>query len=204
MTKDEIRTLIKQQRNSIPAGEWENQSKLVQLRLLQTEAYIKCKNLLIFISFQSEIDTKEIIHQALRDGKIVYVPRVNQKDMEFYKIQSMDGLIISNYGIPEPADQEENSFILKNNNYSKQKMMDNPVQSYENLMILPGLAFDRSGSRIGYGAGYYDRYLSLHSDIPFYKIAIAFDLQVIEDIPVDQYDRKADAILTPTQYMECR
>jgi 5-formyltetrahydrofolate cyclo-ligase len=71
------------------------------------------------------------------------------------------------------------------------------------LMLLPGLAFDLGGNRIGYGAGYYDRYLSKHQKDHFLKVALAYDFQVYDHLEADEFDIRADLILTPTRLISC-
>lgn len=207
MTKDEIRRKQKKLRNGLSQKEWEYLCDAMGNRLFQTQAYQKSENIFSFVSFQSEADTKKIILRALLDGKKVFVPRVEAKRMDFYEIHALDGLIISSYGISEPPAIEENKYqgIQAGNRYQnpEEHSYANEYFKYKNLMLLPGLAFDPKGNRIGYGAGYYDRYLTAFPESHFYKIAIAFDFQLMEQIESDEYDRKADAILTPTRLLIC-
>lgn len=223
MTKDEIRIRQKQLRNVLSAEEREELSKAIGVRLFQSEAYQSCEYIFPFVSFQSEVATGDMIRQFITDGKRVFVPRVEEKYMEFYEIQSLEGLILSHYGVPEPPKNDRNSFTrdlenIKNEKdfinihdvKNKEDIKNNSIRTeeaatlYNKVMLLPGLAFDQTGNRIGYGAGYYDRYLASHSETGFYKIALAFDFQVIDHITADEFDRKADAILTPTQYIICK
>jgi len=191
MTKPQIRSLLKEQRNQLSPHERINLDGLLRERLFQSKAYQDCMNLFIFVSFQSEVDTHEIIRQALAQGKRVYVPRVETNTMDFYKITSLEGLIPSNYGVLEPIK-------LEANRYKEESLMDSNSISH-NLMLLPGLAFDKKGNRIGYGAGFYDKYFATHLKIAFYKIALGYDFQIFEGIPADEYDIKVDTIITPSQ-----
>jgi 5-formyltetrahydrofolate cyclo-ligase len=213
MTKNEIRQALRVQRDSLTAKEQEVFSKEIRIRLFQTESYKKCRLLFMYLSFLSEVDTKEIILQALSEGKGVYIPRVIGKDMEFYKINNLEGLELNHYGILEPPKEECNRFLCEplgtTDAVPQGKLSDESTTCPEPmdfcfhlLMLLPGLAFDSYGNRIGYGAGYYDRYLSIHENIKFYKIALAYDIQLVEKIDADIYDVKADAVLTPTKLIE--
>ena len=123
-----------------------------------------------YVSFRDEADTFRIIREALARGKKAAVPRVEGKHrMEFYYINSMDDLSPGYMGIPEPSEDAERRAV--------------PVKN--DLMVMPGAAFDRSGTRLGYGAGFYDAYLSKHpdcrklcrlpeSDFPFFDAHLHF------------------------------
>ncbi|MFT4144114.1 MAG: 5-formyltetrahydrofolate cyclo-ligase [Mobilitalea sp.] len=191
MTKAQIRANQKLLRNQLSSGEQMLLNKEVRERLYQTEAYAKCTNIFTFVSFGSEIDTHEIFHKAIADGKRVYVPRVEGKQIEFYRLLDLALLIKSKYGILEPLMDEDLHHIPSDSNFNNNK--------YQNLMLLPGLAFDIKGNRIGYGAGYYDKFLSLHMDNYFYKIAIGYDFQVLDELPAEEYDRRTNMIITPSR-----
>jgi len=187
MTKDQIRTDHKKLRNMLSFEDQKFYNGAIRERLFQIPWYRYSDFLFTFVSFQSEVDTREIIRQAFLDHKKVYVPRVEDHGMEFYEIQSLEGMITSKFGVLEPPKREEYRYI----------------KSQEpKLMLLPGLAFDYSGDRIGFGAGYYDQYLTAHTDEHFYKIALAYDFQVLKSVPAEQSDVKANAILTQTQLFD--
>lgn len=200
MKKEQIRQEKKSQRNILSIKERDLFDKAILARLLKTEEYKSCSCLFCFISFGSEINTHNIIRQAFLDGKRVYAPRVQMQGMNFYEIKDLEGLIPSRFGVLEPIEKEENRYddTICNIDYTNIKL-DNI-----NLMLLPGLAFDLMGNRIGYGAGYYDRYLDLFSEKHFYKIALAYDFQIMEAINADAQDIKVDAIVTPTRRIQCR
>lgn len=194
MTKDQIRREKKLQRSLLDPKEKSEFEKAIRNQLFQTMEYQNSSQLFTYVSFGSEVDTTLIIRRAFTDGKEVYVPRVSGKSMEFIKIHDMESFKVSKFGVPEPEDRPEHRFYLI------------PDKSYPTrpLMLLPGLAFDFAGNRIGYGAGYYDCYLSLYPPDFFYKLALAYDFQLIEDIPTDAFDQKADEIVTPTHRVHCK
>lgn len=189
MTKSEVRALQKERRNALSFTEHKLFSDAIRTKLLQTEMYQEGKRLLTFVSFQSEVDTHEIIRQAILDGKRVYLPRVEAHGMEFYEIHDLEGLIPSKFGVLEPPVNVENRY--------------HTVDGEKDLMLLPGLAFDPTGNRIGYGAGYYDRYFIKHTKEHFDKIALAYDFQVMNRIATEEFDVGADVILTPTRIIRC-
>ena len=139
-----------------------------------------------YVSFRDEADTFRIIQEALARGKKVAVPRVEGKHrMEFYYINSMDDLSPGYMGIPEPSeDAEERAVPVKND-----------------LMVMPGAAFDRSGTRLGYGAGFYDAYLSKHPDCR--KLALAYSVQIEDQIPPEPHDIPVEMIITEKGMIRC-
>jgi 5-formyltetrahydrofolate cyclo-ligase len=222
MTKNEIRSYQKEQRDGLSSNERKNLSLMLCDKLLQSEMYRNCSSLFTYISFRSEVDTHEIIKQALKIGKKVYAPRVEPQGMDFYRIYSLEGLVPSKFGVLEPIPAENNKFnenladSLNNEAFVNRKTTsdfdyadcelntDNSQQRfYDKLMLLPGLAFDPEGNRIGYGAGYYDSYFTSHPDIHFCKTALAYDFQVMDSIPSQSFDHKVDLILTPTRRINC-
>lgn len=195
MTKEQIRIHHKKLRNMLSVEERKFYSQLIQEKLRMTIEYQNCSHLFAFVSFGTEVNTLDIIRQAFIDNKKVSVPKVEAHGMEFYEIHSLEGLISSKFGVPEPSSSEDTRY----------KVMIHSIETdQENrLMLLPGLAFDSTGNRIGYGAGYYDRYISKFPINHFYKMAIAYDFQLMEQIAAEDYDIKADAIITPTQRIQC-
>lgn len=193
MTKAQIREQMKEIRNKLSKEEHLHQSQMIQDQLFNTEAYQQSSKVFTFVSFGNEVDTRMIIERALMDQKKVFVPRVEKHGLEFYEIYSLNGLIPSKFGVPEPEPDIERMYSP-----SEQELKECI------LMVMPGLAFDVSGNRIGYGAGYYDRYLSRFPSNHFTKIAIAFDFQIVNHIPTDEYDITMDAIVLPTSMISCR
>ncbi len=193
MTKEKIRKCIKEQRNNLTVEERMRQSGEVREKLFNLEVYKNCQMLFTFVSFQTEVDTHQVIDRALNTGKKVYVPRAESGVMEFYELSDPGSLIPGKFGVPEPPANSAGRFILS------QFAGSGHIEAGYAVMLLPGLAFDPAGNRIGYGAGYYDRYFSSHPPGNFYKIALAYDFQIMESIPNDKYDVKADLIITPYQ-----
>lgn len=193
MSKSEIRSKLLAIRNNMSAEEKSISDNKLQDMLYSTMSYQSCNNLFSFVSFKSEVDTHEIIRHSLVEGKKTYIPRVEPQGMEFYHIQNLDGLILSKFGVPEP--KQDNNTMFSNVN-----IINNSKESaIINLMLLPGLAFDYKGNRIGYGAGYYDKYLQSYKQIRFMKAALAYDFQVIDNIDAEEHDIRVDMIITPTR-----
>ncbi|MGG7178868.1 5-formyltetrahydrofolate cyclo-ligase [Clostridium paraputrificum] len=183
MDKQSIRKAIISKRDSIDTKSKMAMDGRIKDKLKESIFYKNSRNIFIYIGFGSEIDTAKYIEEFLLEGKEIFVPRTDMKNkvMEAVKINSLMELTESSYGILEPDIEVE--AINKND---------------IDLVILPGVAFDKSGGRIGYGGGYYDKYLEgMNSDIV--KLAITYDFQVLDEVPFEEHDIKADYIIT-----ECR
>lgn len=191
MTKSEIRILMKRIRDEMPIGLRNEYSTKIHERLYEIKEFRQNNMLFTFVSFGSEVNTISIIDKALQMNKDVYIPKVEAKGLEFYRILSIEGLIRSKFGILEPDSDKHQKYI--------------PSQSDKGqiLMLLPGLAFDKFGNRIGYGAGYYDCYLGRHSHKEWIKLALAYDFQIMEELTVDKNDIPADIIITPDLLINC-
>ena len=111
--------------------------------------------------------TGYLIEEAWKRGKEVAVPKVSGKDMVFYRLTDFSQLEPGYYGIPEPVGKET-------------------VDWEEGLMIMPGVAFDRENHRVGYGGGFYDRFLEKHSGLSL--LAVAFDFQILSQVPTEPTD----------------
>lgn len=203
MTRSEIRRHYRAIRNEMTNDLMNEYNKKILERLLALDLFIKCNILFTYISFGNEVDTHEIINKALQMKKQVYVPRVENKEchasqgtsmfneMNFYEIQGIDKLMRSNYGILEPDGDIRNKYVSSMSDKNK-------------LMLLPGLAFDTKGNRIGYGAGYYDRYLGRFAQNEWKKLALAYDFQITNKLTVGIYDVPTDFIVTPDRTIICK
>ena len=142
--------------------------------------FINAKVIAIYNSFKSEVSTKKLIDYMLEFGKIVCIPKVIGNNMEFYKISSINDINYKNsFGIYEPKDYTFN--LIK--------------KSDIDIMIIPGICFDYEGNRVGFGMGYYDKYLS---GLSVCKIGICFDEQLLyqNKLLCDHFDVKMDIIIT--------
>ena len=182
MDKNEVRQLIKAYRQKLTDEDVKIQSRLIIDRLKKSDIYKTSENVFLYMSYNREVDTYMLLSRCFMDGKKVYAPKVLSKtDMEFYCIQDEHDLVSGYMGIMEPSDSCEKA------------------NTRDGLFIMPGLAFDYDFHRIGYGGGFYDRYLS--EDNTFIKAALAFDFQLLESIPYEEHDLKPDYIVTQTQFI---
>lgn len=178
--KDKIRRIIKEKRNALTEESKKIKDDKIFTKIINNEYYKKSNVIFFYVSFQGEVDTHELIKYSLNIGKTICVPKVISKKegMEAIKINFFNELKNGKYDILEPKD-------------SCNKIYTNDIE----LILMPGVAFDKNGGRIGYGGGFYDRFLNkIDSRIP--KIALAYDFQVFENIPCEEHDIKVDGIIT--------
>ncbi len=184
--KKTVRKQILSLRDSLSENERKRGDVLVTEKILGHQWYYGAEYLLLFASYGSEIDTFLILEDSLIKGKKVYFPKIVGKEMHFYRINSPQDLKEGFKGILEPSGNTE-CFIPE--------FRDPKLSDIENktLMIMPGVAFDRNRRRIGYGGGFYDRYLS---DKPWiHTIAIGYKCQMLEEIPTDETDIRPGQII---------
>ena len=152
-------------------------SKSIFNQIIKTKEYEKANIIAIYNSLNSEVNTNDLIDYSISKNKIVLLPRVVNDDLVFYKIDSHTILIKSEFNVFEP--------ISNPNNYISSDKID--------IIIIPGVCFDKDRNRLGMGKGYYDRYLK---NIKATKIGICFSEQLIKSIPIDNNDIKMDLIIT--------
>lgn len=171
-------------RNGMSAEERAEKSRRITEHILQSEAYKEAKQVFTFVSMGSEVETREIIAQALQDGKTVAVPKTGKdRKMVFLQISAFEDLQEGRFGVMEPMGGEEK------------------IPEKEDLFLVPGAVFDRKKNRIGYGGGYYDTYFEKYKG--YRKIGLAFGIQLQnEEIPVEETDIPLDNIITENGWEE--
>lgn len=204
MEKSTLRKQILIRRDSLLQAERQAWDRDILAELIRYEEAAPCPVYLCYVSYKSEVDTRGFIDWCLGHGKAVFVPKVFTKgsgkkptEMEFYRIFRKEDLRAGYQGIPEPEALFENSFgswIQKSGREDR---------SLSVRIILPGTVFDKTGNRIGYGGGFYDRWLAKweaksagYFRGTFEKIGLAYSIQIVEELPAEIFDRKADAVLT--------
>ena len=184
--KLEIRNICKKFRNNLPAEKKQQLDLILQEKLLQTEEYKNTKTLLAFVSKDIEINTEKIIEQALADGKTLALPKCKEENlMDFYIVNSLSQLKEGYYGLLEP--DPEKCTILKD--------------TANTICLVPGLAFDREGYRIGFGKGYYDRFLLDYNGV---TVGMCYAKCVHESLPKGYYDRPIDILITEKYKIDTR
>jgi 5-formyltetrahydrofolate cyclo-ligase len=160
-----------EKRNRLYASEIEKKSKLIQEFVINSEEFQPAKVVGAYFAFGSEVKTDLIIERSRMLSKKIVLPRVEEDKITFYELSSSKCLIRGRFGIMEPLPSTQVSEI--------------------NLLVVPGVAFDKKGYRLGYGKGYYDRLLSGKR---IFSIGLAYSFQLLENLPHDRYDKRLDAI----------
>ncbi|QEK11485.1 5-formyltetrahydrofolate cyclo-ligase [Crassaminicella thermophila] len=185
-----IREEILKKRKALSSNEITRKSDKIFHKLKTFPSYQNAENVMVYLDFRNEVKTNKIIDDLLEENKNVLIPISIPKTREMILSQLLDPkkeLVKGTYGILEPKKE----YIRKVN----PEIVD--------LIIVPGVAFDPRGYRIGYGGGYYDRFLDKISKNVL-SIALAFDLQIIDNIPNDSFDKPVDYIITETKIFSCK
>ncbi len=177
MDKKEFRYLYRKIRNSVSKAEQKCFSENIFSLLINSDVFKSAETILVYVSVGSEVDTSNIIEYSLNNNKKVAVPVCNDKEMFFYEITSSADLCIGKFGIP-----------------SVDITQSRKIENFKNsLCIVPALCFDVNGFRVGYGGGYYDRFLSVCNVI---TLGLCYERCLCSKIPADEFDIPVDYILT--------
>ena len=180
--KKEIRAEVKKRRREADEETLHEKSLQILERFRQLSAYKDASLLLAYVDAKREVETRLLMRCAWDDGKKVAVPRVDGGGiMHFYYLRSLKDLEPGAFGIMEPrADCRI-------------------CEPEEGLLLMPGVAFDEQGHRVGYGGGYYDRYLEKHPHL--IHIALAFEFQIFPEVPSEKHDICPDLIVTENRIL---
>ncbi len=175
MDKKTLRKEISARKRAMTSAEIDLKSRYLAKQFLATQQYIDAKTIYGYLPYNQEVRTIPILEQALRDGKTVAVPKVYGDEMRFICLQDLTKVEAGFAGIPEPVE-------------------DGPVANDKNaLVLMPGLAFDSQGHRMGYGGGFYDKFLANEPEHP--TIALCYDFQVFAHLETDAHDIPVDCVL---------
>lgn len=180
--KKQLRKAMLQKRKELSDSEIAVKNSAITEKLLELEKVQSAELILPFVSARGEVGTREFISKCLEAGKTVAVPRcIDGSNMEFCVIHTFDDLEKGMYGIDEPKEYCE---VIR-------------AEDAENsVLIVPALCFDANGYRLGYGKGYYDRFISRYKG---YTVGVCYSEFITDDIPVDGYDRCVDIVITEEQ-----
>ena len=186
MDKKELRKKQKALLSALERHVYEHKSYLIASRLYETEEWKRSETIAVTVSNFPEVDTWQIIRKGWEEGKRVLVPKCvpMDKELNFYYLDSFAGLEKVFYGLFEPAPEKN--------------ILADPADI--DLVIVPGLAFMKSGYRLGFGGGYYDRFLVNYQGS---TLSLAFQEQLVEEVPVQEFDIPVDTIVSEGVVMEC-
>ncbi len=181
----DLRKNVLKMRDELTVGERDEKNRVVHHRFLELIQNIKSASIFLYVSFRSEVDTHGLIEQLLAEKKIVTVPLVSLHDRKMTAIRLLDpknDLIPGYCGILEPR---------------KELLLERGIDHRcIDIVVLPGSVFDERGGRLGYGGGYYDRFLANEILPSATRIALAFDFQVRKKIAQESHDQPVDFIIT--------
>lgn len=171
--KNEYRRFFKNLRREMSDTYIGKKSDKIYENLIASDLYKNAQSIFIYYSVEKEVQTQKIIKKALDDNKKVYIPKIKGKEMIAARLESLDDLVDGDFSIP----------TTKSND-----LIENP-----DLTIVPGLSFDKNKNRLGYGGGYYDKFLSKNKTI---KVGIMIEDFKSLDLETDEYDIKMDYIVS--------
>lgn len=178
--KEEIRTSFLNKRNELSKEQCKTDSLVIAKRVLSLKELQKAETIFLYASYKNEVETRRLIQKLLSMGKKVALPKVREKEMDFFLIHSWQELVFGYYDILEPDGAGE---LV--------------VPTKQDVMLMPGIVFDFNGNRIGYGGGYYDRYLEQQKENLPCLIALGYELQLFPNIlPTEPQDKQVDFIVT--------
>ena len=175
MNKTELRKAIRARKRAMTEEEIREKSEALGQLFLRSEEYRNARSIYGYLPYNQEVRTVAMLEQALRDGKRVAVPKCYGDEMRFIWMEDLS-LVEKGYaGIPEP-------------------IADGPIADDEAaLVLMPGMAFDREGHRIGYGGGFYDKFLAREENHP--KVALCYDFQLVAHLETEEFDIPVDCVL---------
>ncbi|CAL8404616.1 unnamed protein product [Boreogadus saida] len=189
--KQALRRDIKQRVAALSEQEKQRQSKVVSQKLFDHPKYASCDRIAVFLSMHDEVRTEEIIQDLFAQGKTCFIPKYqstasNHMDMlRLHSMQDMETLPLTSWNIKQPSDDD----------FTREEAL---ATGGLDLILMPGLGFDRAGNRLGRGKGFYDSYLERcvrHARGKPYTVALAFREQLCPDVPVDDNDVLIDEVL---------
>jgi 5-formyltetrahydrofolate cyclo-ligase len=181
--KRSLRSRMLLQRRQLPEAEVLHRSFAAQQRLLKLESYRQARTIAFYSPIHNEVSTVQLLRDALANRRSVVMPQVAGNDLVFRLIHSLEDLAPGSFGILEPKADTE------------------PIAAQRlDMILLPGVAFDRRGHRLGYGKGYYDRALSTAGNRAK-RVGLAYDFQLVGQLPVFAHDMQLDLLVTETQVL---
>ena len=175
MDKKELRSQIREKKRAMTPEQIDTASRKLGELFLASRAYREAKTIYGYLPYNQEVRTIPMLEQALRDGKKVAVPKVYGDHMKFIYMTDLSAVSKGYAGIPEPV-------------------ADGPVAEDKTaLVLMPGMAFTEKGDRMGYGGGFYDKFLEQEPEHP--TLALCYDFQMVKFIPTEAYDIPVDTVL---------
>lgn len=187
VARKDLRQHILRERDALSAEKRRQKSAVITTTILQRKEFLSAKTIFLYVNFRSEVETLALIRQTLERGKTVCVPFTDQKNARLFPFQITDpekDLRPGYCGIPEP---------------DPEKLTPVAPQDID-AVLLPGSVFDRQGGRLGYGGGFYDRFLADQAPTA-QRIGLAFELQVVDRLPLLPHDQPLHCLATEKTFL---
>jgi len=175
MDKKELRRQIRQLKRAMTEEQIVEASTRLGELFVNTPQYQNARTIYGYLPYNQEVRTVPMLERAIRDGKRVAVPKVCGDDMKFIYMDDLTRVELGYAGIPEPVEDGP--------------VADDPTA----LVLMPGMAFTEKGDRMGYGGGFYDKFLASEPDHP--TVALCYAFQMVESLPTEEYDIPVDCVL---------
>ena len=175
MNKHDTRKEYIKKRNNMSAGEVRMLSEDICRNIAESDVFKEAEYIYAYYPLGNEVDIRTLVEKAWGMGKHVSFPRTKGDEMDFFEADSFDDFKEGNFHVMEPQG-------------------DNPVDWEKALVIVPGVAFDKRGNRMGYGKGYYDHFLENHKDV--ITMAASYELQIMYEVPTESHDVPLDYVAT--------
>ena len=175
MDKKEIRDQIRQKKRAMTIEQIEAASARLCEQFAQTEQYRNAKTVYGYLPYNQEVRTTAMMEQVLKDGKRLALPKIYGDVMKFIWVDDLSQVAKGYCGIPEPIHDEP--------------LADDPTS----LVLMPGMAFTKDGQRMGYGGGFYDKFLGGEPGHP--TVALCYDFQIVESLPTEAFDIPVDLVI---------
>ena len=175
MDKKELRAQIRALKRAMTEEQIVSKSEKLGELFAASELYKNAKTIYGYLPYNQEVRTVAMLEQAIRDGKKVAVPKCYGDTMNFIYMDDLSKVESGYAGIPEP-------------------IADDPVADDKTaLVLMPGMAFTKNGDRMGYGGGFYDKFLAAEPEHP--TLALCYDFQMVDSLPTEEYDIPVDCVL---------
>ena len=179
MEKKEIRKQYKMLRNKMSEMEVKEKSDRICQNIISSNLFQQAEKMLVYAPLGNEVDICPVMEEGWRQQKRIAFPKVFGETMRYFEISSFSQLEEGTFHVMEPVET-------------------NPIDWEEALVLVPGVAFDRQGSRMGYGKGYYDRFFEGKTDCV--KVGVAYELQVADQLPTEENDLPMEYLVTEKEY----
>lgn len=173
--KTDLRRQFLNKRESLSVDQAKQWSSSICAHILESHFYQSADTILAYMPIRNEVDIRGILERSLKDKKALFLPKVQGKEMRFYQVKDLQMLHPGAYGILEPEER-------------------NPLDVSKGLMLVPGVAFSKNGFRIGYGGGFYDRYLCEKNQIV--TVGVCYEQQLCSQLTPEVFDQPVDELVT--------